>query len=411
MSRAIPPPHIVKDDEGRPQLKISAGRPSGFGSGARARYFAPDGARQDRAGRPVTATAAQGFQATVWDLPRPSPAPAVRVDLPAALKLARQSRSFATMLQEIERAGWAIIVASVTKEAGCRKGTNLIAVESGRRDFFVARLVRHVAYARALAAPLPRLDHADEDFARVNAVFLMRCDAEARLAAAQIRDELLAVGAPDIGGPGLRGSQITAYLRLLEGTMTREQAIAAIAASADGVEGRTFTIAHGTRAAVDFARAFDTSGFAAPALPPPVFDVVQRFRGKGNLTLESVARALDARLDQEGKNDFFVTHGATLPGPRFVRAELRVPRADSRVPGLSPRLIITAAPTSDPLRLSSFETFFGKGIPHHLDLSPKPQATVMLPGDPMTNPLGVTYAVGTSAVMAIAFEVSSSTPA
>jgi hypothetical protein len=404
MSRPNKTPHIVRDDQGRIRLKMKAGRAWGFGSGAVGHFFDVRGTRVTRKGEPVGQRSMGAFVATQWDLPdSPAPPPpAWAPNLEAALGAVTRSPTFQAALSEVQRAGWSVVLAPTRTEAGCRKGPNVIAIDGGRRASFFASLVHGVTLARSLAPPLPVLDPRDPDFARKNAVFLLGRDAEARFEAARVRDELLAMGSADIGGPGLRGSQVTAYLRFVEGTMSREAAILAIASSVDGVEGSTFRPGRGTRSAIELESAF---GHAASAeltspLPSDAIDVVERVQSLRDLRAESVGDALDLDLVECETNSHFVTLMGSSDRRTFAAAELRYPTRGAVGP--APRLLLV--PGGDtPLGMASFREWFGPGIPHHLDTwGASSHATSSYRTD--THTLHITYSVAQDLVKVLTFE-------
>ena len=392
MSRPVQPPHLVRDSSGRPRLKITAGRAAGFGTGAYAQWFGAGNRRTSRSGTLVNVRSREGFTRTTWDFPDQVPDSShvgSPVDLAAALQILEQSNLFRSHLEAVQRDGWTIAVARPGDAPGCRKGPDEIILDATPRSAFVASIVRSISLARALQQPLPTLEvHGyGVDFVRQNAIFLLRADAASRLDTALVRDELLGRGVLDIGGPSLRGSQIAAYYQHVEGRFTREEAITAIASSADGVEGATFRTGQGPRAAGDLARAFLFGGApTAPPLAAEIVEVTRRVRVLRALDVVTTASALGVKFVESGANPFFVTYVGEATGTFFTRAELRVSRPGASVPS---RLVCIPGTHRPGMTMASFRNFFGRGVPHHLELGERPQATVAVRVDAQT--VYVTY--------------------
>jgi len=403
MSRPNKTPHIVRDAQGRIRLKIKAGRAWGIGAGAVAHFFDTTGKRVTRQGDPVGQRSTDTFVATEWDLPDapPAPPPPWEPNLQAALDAAARAPTFKALLSEAQRAGWSIVLAATRGEAGCRMGPNVVAIDATRRTAFFPNLVYGVCLARSLGPPFPVLATKDPDFARKNAVFLLGRDAEARFDAARIRDELLAIGSADIGGPGLRGSQITAYLRFVEGVMSRDEAIAAIASSVDSVDGSTYLEGRGTRASVELESAFGRAAGAelTTPLPSDAIDVVERVQALRALRPESVGDALDLDLVECDANPHFVTLVGSSDRRSFASAELRYPTRNAGGP--TPRLVLVPGPEAS-VGMAAFREWFGAGIPHHLDTWGHSHATVSYQTD--THTLHITYSVAQDLVASLTFE-------
>src|SRR5512140_1580779 len=258
MGSPITPPRLVVDAHGRTRLKLKRGRGAYDGpEGPHAHYFGETGQRLDEQGRLIEARTRRNFRPIKWDLPaaRP-PAPAGPPDLDAAVALARRSPTFRRLLDEVLRSGWVIELAVPGFGSGCRKGPNTISLDAGERGAFVARLVHDVGYALGLGEALPVVDVNAAGFPREDALFLMRKWGHATLNQAIVRDEILAAGGPDIGGPGLRGLQHEAYDLFRRGEMPLARAIDALAFSVDGALAVGMMPYKGPRVVSNLERAF-----------------------------------------------------------------------------------------------------------------------------------------------------------
>jgi hypothetical protein len=154
-------------------------------------------------------------------MPLPPARPRTPPSIDHALAVASRSALFTRMLDDVLREGWVLDLARIGRPRGVTKGPHLIAIEPEPPGPFVGRLVLAVALAHALPAGLPIADPGDKSFVHANAVAYLKWDGEARLDAATARDEILAAGGPDIGGPGLRGGQLHFYDGFVRGILTR----------------------------------------------------------------------------------------------------------------------------------------------------------------------------------------------
>ncbi len=403
MSGPSKPPYYERDDAGRVRMKITRGSGAGSASGAFAQFFAKDGTRLTRTGAPVPARAHAAATPTVWDLPDVDAAPARPPKAPdLAPALARLSRAptFRAALADVQGAGWSISIAPTVRRSCCRRGPNILAVDGNAGASLLAGLAHGVALAHASTQPLPLERPEDAAFIHDNTVRILLRDAEARLEAAIVRDELIAAGSGDIGGPGLRGTQLGAYLGFVEGGRSRASTIAAIAASTDGPEGRTFQIGRGPLAADLLARAFaPRPPGVGLALPQDIVDVVQRLDALDTLDPERVGRALVLQLrpDPHEDNPFIATLRADAAGRTLPAVRLRLPSGRVGAPSL---LLACDDPSAD---AEALRQWFGPGTPFDLDTwGGEPHATVAY--RLQTYMLYLTYRVEDGAVASLAFE-------
>jgi hypothetical protein len=291
-----------------------------------------------------------------------------------AILLASRATTFARAFEDVLRAGWEVRIARDDERPGVRKGEHVIAVEK-ISSAFVARLAHQVAFARALAPPLPLADPTARDFARVNAVALLTRDGLARLDAALVRDELLHAGGPDIGGPGLRGEQLHAYEGFRRGIFGREDAARVIGLSSDSALAEGFVPGEGPRIARNLSRAFACT--PRGTLPAKVLAFLERAHP------DTAAAVLDADVRARPPDAHSVALEAPLAppdahsvaleaplAPPFTRLDVRLPRAPGGPP---PRATVVVQ--SGALAFAAFAARFGLGAAYHVDASEWPLAT------------------------------------
>jgi hypothetical protein len=377
MASPLAPPRVVLDPQGRPRLKVKRGRGSLDGpEGPHAHHFSATGSRVDEAGRPVEARSRDNFRRIRWDLDDPPAAPPGGApNLGAALALANRSGTFRRLLDDMQREGWVIELAAPGFGAGCRKGPNTLSLDTRRRGAFVAHLVHAVAYACALAEPLPSIEEGASGFPHEHAVFFLRRWGHASLHQAIVRDEVLAEGGTDIGGPGLRGLQQEAYERYREEDVLLARVIDALAFSIDGALAADFVPGEGPRVAKNLTRAF----IAPPANPrglisAEMFEGLERACELPVLDVAGLARTFDVALvpgPPTIENAYVSLARAQLRSGPFATVELRQSsHADTH---FTPRLLLVPR-----LSVSHFDLLsrLGPGAPHHIDPLDDPFATV-----------------------------------
>jgi hypothetical protein len=367
MSYMRPGPFAVLSDEGRALLKIKTARA--------ASHFIPHGAEE--------------------------PAPPT-LDLDSAIAVALRSATFGAVWTNARRAGWAIRLARGGEPTGVFKGPHLIALEPAPPSALAARLAHQVALAVALAAPLPIRAPDDPRFVRKNAAWFLKQDGAARLLAAIVRDEILATGGPDIGGPGLRGEQLRVFEAFKRGRLPWAATVERIGLSRDSLEARGFTTADGPRIARNLASAFvapprEVDGDAGGR---EVIARICRMRRRARpLTASTVAAGLGVVLCKTSADGEVITHEGEL-APRLAEVSLRTP-----VFGGDARIVVWLRGEAA-LGYESFVSRFGPCEPHHVDSSDRPRATVMC-----VRPVGrvyATFAPETGVVHAITVEGPSS---
>jgi hypothetical protein len=390
MSDANLPPRFSRAPDGTLRLKLKRGRLTGYGQGADAHFFDPTGRRVDANGEVVRARARANFMTVDWDFPDP-PAPwkAEPPRLDAIVHQLSRSDTFARLLDAVQRAGWALESAESGDTPGAHKGPNVIAVDLNASAPF-ARLVHHVALAHALDGPLAIPDPGDPLFVRENAIAYLRRDGAARLDAAIVRDEILAAGRPDIGGPGLRGDQLLTYHRFKRGLVPRAEAADAIGLSHHSHEASAFHAEHGPRIAQNLARAFGPARAQGDLLGPEVIALVDRARRAPDLPALVGAHPT-------AKNPYFVTYEGPLDPP-LSRIEMRV-----STPTRARRVLLRVRPDAR-LTYAAFAVWYGEGTPLHVDASECPLATVA--ASPGAGYVTATYAVTTGALASIALDAT-----
>jgi hypothetical protein len=376
MGTPITPPRILADARGRTRLKLKRGRGAHDDpNGPHAHYFSVAGTRCDQSGRLVEARARGNFRAVRWDLPEAAPSlPSGPPDLSVALTLARRSATFRAELDNVLRSGWVIELAAPGFGAGCRKGPNTISLDTSTRGGFVARMVRDVAYANALAEPLPVLDAKAPGFLREDSLFLMRKWGQAMLCLAIVRDEILAAGGPDIGGPGLRGLQHEAYDQHRRQGIPLARTIDAIAFSIDGALAAGFSPFGGPRVGRNLEQAFVAPPvIVASSMSAEMLQVLERVRLLPTIDEHTIGRVFEVELAPRPlavETPYLQVRAALLDHGPFSWVELREP-----APGAShlvPRVLLTPR-----FQMSQFDlgSWFGLGVAHGVDPLDAPTAT------------------------------------
>lgn len=392
MGSPILPPRVVVDAKGKPRLKLKRGRGTDELLGPHVHYVSGSGVRTDQSGRPIPARSRRNFRKITWDLPEAPPqAAAGPVDVAAALVLARRSPTFARLLDEVLRSGWVIDLAGPGFGAGSRKGPHTISLDAHRRGAFVARMVHEVAYARALADPLPLLDVAAPGFPREDAVFLLRKWGEAALAQATARDEILLAGGPDIGGPGLRGLQLDAYDVQVRQSVARERVLDAIGLSVDGLLVQGFSPTEGPHVAMNLARAFvPPAAIVSTGLTAEMLQLLEHLRRLPAFDAVAVGHAFGVELAPRPlgvDTPYLDVKAALLESGPFSWVELRTP---VRGVALAPRLLLVPRYEMSHFDLASW---FGLGVPHHVDPLPLPGAVATAAYPFERREMYVTYSV------------------
>jgi hypothetical protein len=384
-------------------LRRGGARP-GFTQPPTAQYVDTKGFRVDRHGRRVRATQAENFREIAWNLPEPEgtepePPPAAPPTLADAIALADGSPLFKKTLDALAREGWGIAVDPSAKAPACALGPCSITLDLPRRSILAARLVHEVGLARALTgAPLPAIDPAQPTFVRENALALLDRHGEAKLFHALVRDEVLAYGGPDIGGPGLRGDQALGYRYFRTGAISRDAALASISRSVDAEELRGFDRELGPVVAQHLDAAF-VSGTPMPARPGNAFlETLDRVRALPAFDQTTVAAALRAKLvARPGLRPHQEVFGAKLLGGPFADVELRQPVYEK--PGVQ-RLVLVP---SKGFSFDSVAAWYGRGQPHHLGARATDDLATVAYGD---GPrwLFATFSVTSGELAAIAFQ-------
>jgi hypothetical protein len=336
----------VRSASGALLVKVKRGRGK---DGAHAYFFDGAGGRINTNGEPVRARSCS--TRIEWDLGEPEARMAASFDLPGAIALASRSRTFARALKDVLAEGWEIVAAG---PPGVHKGPHLVVLEP---PALVAHLIHVVPLARALRAPLAVADPADPTFAHDNAIQYLRWDGAAHVDAAIARDEILADGGPDIGGPGLRGDQLHFFEGFRRGLFTHAEAAERIGLSADSPEARGFSPAVGPRIAQIFARAF---------LPPPPPTTVLP-----NALIATIERA---RAASPGTGLASVAQDGLRVDVRRTRVLISLDRGGAESYG-------------------AFAAYYGFGTAHHVNSSSTPLATVAYGAT-----MYATYEVGTGAL-------------
>ncbi len=368
------------------KLKRGRGEPDAPDAtdGPHAHYFSADGHRVDQAGKPVEARSRGSFRPIAWDLPEgpAPPAAGAAADLAAALELACRSARFRALLGDVFARGWLLSRADDLLAPGCRKGPDLLSVDLTRPGGLVAQLVLQVAQAHALADSLPVREVATSDFARNNALFLIRAWGKALLDQAIVRDEILAVGGADIGGPGLRGLQQEAYdVYRRRDDVPLARVVDAIAFSVDGAIGASFVPGDGPPLLANLDRAFVrppraaggmSGGVRSDDVLGPLDRLARRVDSIDALDPVAVFQVLDGVELTPGEpaleQPYLETRSALPATGGFQRVELVAPAGGVRtfVPRvlLYPRRAVTR---------SAVSTAFGDGIAHGIDLFDGPR--------------------------------------
>jgi hypothetical protein len=402
MSRPNTPPRTSLDAEGNTRVKLKRGRTApSYGQGSHAHYVGTDGVRLDRQGRRVDLRANGNFAAITWDLEKDDVAPTFELPklAPAIELLVKRSTTVKRLLDEVSRAGWIVQLADKFYPSAVRKGPHVIEVDVSLRHAFVARLVHDIAFARALRSPLPVLDAKTPGFAHDDGLFYLRCEGEAALVTAIVRDEILSFGGPDIGAPGLRGSQLDAYAAFKRGQIDEARAKELIAVSPDGAWVAGADPKRGPRVAQNLDAAFVTER------PPPIqrlrsdaIEAIERLRRLRSFDRGALERDLGVRFamrDDQGPNVHLRRHEADLEYGPLEHAELREPVPG--ISGLAPRLVLRPRALSYP----QVAAWLGPGEPHHVDASLErlAHATVAYPFD--TTTMFVTFRVRDVAVRSL----------
>jgi hypothetical protein len=392
MRGPAPPPHVVRDAQGRVRLKLKRGVGDEHSPlGPHVHYFGSSGARIDSTGRALEARARQNFRPIRWDLPEEaSPRVTEPPDVELALGVLRRSPTFAKLLDQALRAGWVLEVATPAFGAGPRTATRTISLDASKRSAFVARLARDVALACAKETPFPWQPTSASSFVHAATMAWMRLWAEAAIAQARIRDEILVAGGPDIGGPGLRGMQVEAYDIAVRQTVPHERLIDAIAFSVDGELAERFKPQTGPHLATTIADAFlPPKTLVVGSLSAEMLQVLDAVRALPALDPFHVSRLFGVTLAPRPlavETTFVDAQAALVPHGPFSWVELRAPAPG--VTHLRARLLLVPR-----YEMSHFDlhAWYGLGAPWDIDLGAGGTGTVVYPDE--RRPTYVTYRV------------------